>query len=719
MADAATLVFDIDSSGAAGAARALAGLERYAASTATAAAKLETTFRKSNGQFKSQVQHVAENQREIRRLAASYNTTLSAQLRFSDQQKELARAVQLGVVSNTQQVEILRRLQAEYTQAATASVAFAGAQRNSALQSANVFAQLNDIGVMMAAGQNPIQLALQQGTQLNQVWASMGAQGRSLAGVGRMIGGAIVSMISPMNLLTIGVIAGGAALVSWLTASEDAGSGADAFSDKLGTLQGYVDALNDSLTLTLPANFDKVLEKYGSLNQQVREHVASMDAINAQLLSISSINITNMFKEDFGGWLTTQIDEMRIAFGRTNDNARHLLHLMDAIDNAKGPKNQADALDNMIRELVRAAGGVENLNTKQAEFVLKLQQARDTALQAVKNLEKLSAPINSATSAASRFLSVLEQIADAPFAPSLTRFTPFDAGLGSPLAPTSSIRPPRAPSELGLPESPKRGGVGGGGGGRGQAERGFQSLRELLEQESLFQVAEYEKRQKQLDAALNRRLISEKNYQEMRKQLQLVYFGSEFEVNALNYALDLEQLNAANTAKLLSEEQYLMKRQQLQWDYLAQADSVNASLLSQELSNWGAHFGDMNSLAGGGYDSLLRLQKSFAAASALMNTWLGYTKALAEGPPMTPWMRLAWAGKILAAGMGAVNAIKGGGKSGGGAASTAQAAAREEPTRNVLVRLQGDEWLTGLAEQIMTEIYEQSGNGRVIVARDY
>ena len=34
------------------------------------------------------------------------------------------------------------------------------------------------------------------------------------------------------------------------------------------------------------------------------------------------------------------------------------------------------------------------------------------------------------------------------------------------------------------------------------------------------------------------------------------------------------------------------------------------------------------------------------------------------------------------------------------------------------LRLEGDDWLTGLAEQMMTQIYEASSNGRVIVSRD-
>jgi len=100
---------------------------------------------------------------------------------------------------------------------------------------ANVFAQLNDIGVMMAAGQNPIQLALQQGMQLNQVWGSMG---NNVGGILRTLGGAFMSLLNPINLVTIGVIAGGAALVQWAFSADDSAERTVTFGDKaLATFQ--------------------------------------------------------------------------------------------------------------------------------------------------------------------------------------------------------------------------------------------------------------------------------------------------------------------------------------------------------------------------------------------------------------------------------------------------------------------------------------------------
>lgn len=89
--------------------------------------------------------------------------------------------------------------------------------RSAAGANANLVSQFNDIGVMLAAGQNPLQLALQQGTQISQVLTQMGG------GVGalRALGGAFVGMLNPISLATIGVIGFGAAAVQWLMPAKD------------------------------------------------------------------------------------------------------------------------------------------------------------------------------------------------------------------------------------------------------------------------------------------------------------------------------------------------------------------------------------------------------------------------------------------------------------------------------------------------------------------
>ncbi|WPY94674.1 phage tail length tape measure family protein [Limimaricola variabilis] len=116
----------------------------------------------------------------------------------------------------------VRALGAAEQAAATEAVGLANANRAAAGQMGNLTAQFNDIGVMMAAGQNPLTLALQQGTQISQVLGPMGARGAVQA-----LGGAFLGMLNPISLVTIGSIAAGAAMVNWFTDAEPAAASLD------------------------------------------------------------------------------------------------------------------------------------------------------------------------------------------------------------------------------------------------------------------------------------------------------------------------------------------------------------------------------------------------------------------------------------------------------------------------------------------------------------
>jgi len=75
----------------------------------------------------------------------------------------------------------------------------------------NLAAQFNDIGVQLAGGQSPLLIAAQQGTQITQALGPIGA-GAAV----KQLGAAFFSLLSPLNLLTIGAIAVGGTVVQAL-----------------------------------------------------------------------------------------------------------------------------------------------------------------------------------------------------------------------------------------------------------------------------------------------------------------------------------------------------------------------------------------------------------------------------------------------------------------------------------------------------------------------
>ncbi|MDX8354360.1 phage tail length tape measure family protein [Cognatiyoonia sp. IB215182] len=132
-----------------------------------------------------------------------------------------------------------RALAAANRRAATSARTVGREKQIAAGHTGNLIAQFNDIGVMLASGQSPLLLAVQQGTQITQVIGPMGA-----AGAAKALGGAFLGMINPLSLATLGIIAGGAALVQWAARALSAGEEASAFEERLDGVTQSMAALN-------------------------------------------------------------------------------------------------------------------------------------------------------------------------------------------------------------------------------------------------------------------------------------------------------------------------------------------------------------------------------------------------------------------------------------------------------------------------------------------
>ncbi|KQY78659.1 hypothetical protein ASD52_02090 [Ensifer sp. Root142] len=107
---------------------------------------------------------------------------------------------------------------------------------------ANIAAQFQDIAVSAQMGMGPMQIALQQGTQLAAVLSTMENPVKGL-------GQAFLSVISPVSLVTIGVIALVAALLQYVNWSMLAESALTALADVLEPIAPYAVAAAAALTL--------------------------------------------------------------------------------------------------------------------------------------------------------------------------------------------------------------------------------------------------------------------------------------------------------------------------------------------------------------------------------------------------------------------------------------------------------------------------------------
>lgn len=117
-----------------------------------------------------------------------------------------------GLISTARAAQLSELAAARYrTEGDAALKAANGGVRTLHWQTGNLAAQFQDIAVQLQGGQSPFTVALQQGTQVAAVLGPMGA-----AGAAASLGEALLSLISPMSLITIGTIAAGGAIVQWL-----------------------------------------------------------------------------------------------------------------------------------------------------------------------------------------------------------------------------------------------------------------------------------------------------------------------------------------------------------------------------------------------------------------------------------------------------------------------------------------------------------------------
>lgn len=155
---------------------------------------------------------------------------------------------------------------------AAASQRLAFANDNAALNTANLAAQFQDIGVTAAMGMSPLQIALQQGTQISAAFGGQGA-----AGALRSMGAALVSVFSPLSLVTIGLTAAAAAAIQWVSSASKTESLDEAFArhsrtiDELRRLYGETAKAADNLASAGGAAFSRAMvsKNYSALQKQL------------------------------------------------------------------------------------------------------------------------------------------------------------------------------------------------------------------------------------------------------------------------------------------------------------------------------------------------------------------------------------------------------------------------------------------------------------------
>lgn len=388
----------------------------------------------------------------------------------------------------------------------------------------NLTAQFNDIGMMLMAGQNPLMLAVQQGTQISQVIGPMGA-----AGAVRALGAAFMGMMSPVSLVTVGSIAAGAAMIQWLTGATDK---AVSLEDAVADLSGRVDGFAKASKLA-NASAKELVETFGQQDRAIRSLLQALADVDRRSVERSLRGTAGQIAGDLGldiprydigdqanlakffdlsiwsrdarreinsvldalvnldqaGTLEEQVaaghrlaEAFRLAAESSGDVSeaedRMLGLILESVKEAErfqAVVGQAPPIVDQIRAAAVAAGGaVDGIGAAASGIIPQLQAAAEAALALARNATAAAVADATGSGAAPKPNPINGN-------PGNTTFGNPYAGEGS-SAPSSSPRPRSAPSNIdaGLPPVARKGGCGGGG--RSPLDEGLREARQLYEE---------------------------------------------------------------------------------------------------------------------------------------------------------------------------------------------------------------------------------------------
>ena len=232
----------------------------------------------------------------------------------------------------------------------------------SRMQTGNLAAQFNDIGVMLASGQSPFILALQQGTQVNQVLDQMGGTGRQRL---EALATSFRSVVSPANLMTIAIIAGGTALAQWAISAFSAGEEATELSARMDDARDAAEALR--------------LELRGIRLGIDETELALLDQVRASMQEVAELQA--LFDQNQGRGAE--------GFALDLNAARERLDLaQDELDAYQRQVEEKETLLETSRDMAdaeRALGdGLQDAARQAAVLANNMQQARNAAMEAAR-----------------------------------------------------------------------------------------------------------------------------------------------------------------------------------------------------------------------------------------------------------------------------------------------------------------------------------------------
>jgi hypothetical protein len=263
------------------------------------------------------------------------------------------------------------------------------AVRQARVDTANLTAQLNDIGVSLASGMNPFTVMLQQGAQISQAFGP----GTGVRGVLAGLGTALSSMINPVNGLLLGIGAVAAGAIYYFSNSKSAaerldetlerhreiiGSIKDRYGEAAAGLQAYARQSESVLKALAGADIARLKEQLQSLAPAIADSLGVFtargslrDVVQTQFRPFETAILSFVtslrdgapdvvrFRDQVAALMNANADSQAI-----QDAGRKILEMTEKAGQVGGALSSAQAAMKAFgAEAVASAGNLSSFNT--------------------------------------------------------------------------------------------------------------------------------------------------------------------------------------------------------------------------------------------------------------------------------------------------------------------------------------------------------------------
>ncbi|WP_288940980.1 phage tail length tape measure family protein [uncultured Roseovarius sp.] len=338
---------------------------------------------------------------QLEQLRARYDSTYRISKQYEAQLADINMLENAGALSAVKAAQAREQASASLMAAGNAATVYAGKARVSGMHTANMAAQFNDIGVMLAAGQSPLLLAVQQGTQVSQVLNMMGNRASILA----TLKSGFLSMINPISLATIGIIAAGAALVQWAMSAGSAESAGAQFEKQLERLQDLSSGMESTISI-LEMDLAALAEKYGVAAESVRELAIAQaelrigkiqEELRAQVGELDFITLR--YKQARGAMelYSKGVRNIAFDFGISREKAEAFEGVLMRLGRAKTFEDQRDALKAVVEHAEKAGIELEKFPPELRDAAIQMIELSNESDAMRQLLERASDSIANAT----------------------------------------------------------------------------------------------------------------------------------------------------------------------------------------------------------------------------------------------------------------------------------------------------------------------------------